>query len=273
MERKTVGTLMKENRRDGMKTAAVAMAVILYAGVLIFTAVHNYNLFTQGLKPDEQIFGIFALLCLEGAAIFLPIAIHFWLAPGPQRMVGYILYGIEFTIIIGNTLIDAMRNSGNVAPDWLSMYGSLISPITPITIGVGIALLFLLDPAKKIHDAAMAAKAASIDAMALEMRAAADSDEVNEHVRQQAQEHTRVAVGMAPSALQLPAPKPRPTAVTVLNAEKPYSITASKAAPVTDWSMQLLDLPLEQREDLIERLQRYKAGNGTGEDKADLKGK
>jgi hypothetical protein len=240
----TMGELMRAQRRDAVKAAAMFMAVVLYGAVLIYTGVHNFNLISRTVAPDQQLFAITALLCLEGAAIFLPLAIHFWFAPGPQRMVGYILYTVNFTIVIVNTILDAINNRADAIPAWLGLYATFILPATPIIIGVGIAFIFLLDPSKKIHDARAAAEAASMDAMALHMREAANRDDVNEAIQLAAMKDMREATsrvtGVRP--LELPAPdtkavvaevpakrtrssprpssrKPRPTEVVLLNAE------------------------------------------------------
>jgi hypothetical protein len=173
---------MRSQRRDALRGAAMFMAVLLYAAVLIYTGVHNYNLMSRTVPADKQLFAMTALLCLEGAAIFLPLAIHFWLAPGPQRMVGYVLYGVNFAIVIANTILDAISQRAQVMPEWLTMYATFILPATPIVVGLGVSMIFLLDPSKKIHDARAAAEAASLDAMALRMREAADLPEVNEAI-------------------------------------------------------------------------------------------
>ncbi len=175
----TIGDLMHTQKRDAMRATAIFMAVLLYAAVLIYTGVHNYNLATRTLPADQQVFGLIALICLEGGAIFLPLATHFWLAPGPQRMVGYVLYGTNFGIVIMNTIVDAITNKATAAPEWLTVYATYIFPATPILIGIGVAFMFLLDPSKKLHDAEASAKAAAIDAQALHMREAASGREVN----------------------------------------------------------------------------------------------
>lgn len=205
----TLGDLMRSQRRDALKAAAMFMAVVLYGAALLYTGVHNFNLISRTVAPDQQLFAMTALLCLEGAAIFLPLAIHFWLAPGPQRLVGYLLYAANFTIVVLNTILDALTNRAEAMPDWLQLYATFIVPATPVLIGIGIAFIFILDPSKKIHDARAAAEAASMDAMALHMREAANRDDVNEAIRMAAlkdmQEATSRVVGMRPKAL--PAPK------------------------------------------------------------------
>jgi hypothetical protein len=234
----TMGELMRAQRRDAIKAASMFMAFVLYGAVLIYTGVHNFNLISRTVAPDQQLFAITALLCLEGASVFLPLAIHFWFAPGPQRLVGYVLYAANFTIVIMNTVLDAISNRAATMPEWLSLYATFVLPATPIVIGVGIAFIFLLDPSKKIHDARAAAEAASMDAMALHMREAANRDDVNEAIQIAAvkdmQEATSRITGVRP--LELPAPtkaaispkrtraaterKPRPTEVVVLNADR-----------------------------------------------------
>jgi hypothetical protein len=226
-----MGEIMRAQRRDAIKSAAMFMAVVLYGAVLIYTGVHNFNLISRTVSADQQLFAITALLCLEGASIFLPIAIHFWFAPGPQRMVGYLLYAVNFTIVIMNTILDAINNRADMMPEWLRLYATFFLPATPIVIGVGIAFIFLLDPSKKIHDARAAAEAASMDAMALHMREAANRDDVNAAIQQAAvkdmQEATSRITGVRPvapvkrpRALPDASRKPRPTEVVVLNAER-----------------------------------------------------
>jgi hypothetical protein len=245
----TMGEIMRAQRRDAMKSAAMFMAVVLYGAVLIYTGVHNFNLISRTVAADQQIFAMTALLCLEGASIFLPLAIHFWLAPGPQRMVGYLLYAVNFAIVITNTILDAINNRADAMPDWLRMYATYFLPATPIVIGVGIAFIFLLDPSKKIHDARAAAEAASMDAMALHMREAANRDDVNAAIHEAAvkdmQEATSRIIGVRPA--QLPPGrtraksastakgaaerKQRPTEVVVLNSsQKDFPRLAKPAA-------------------------------------------
>lgn len=206
----TMGELMRSQRRDAVRAAAMFMAIVLYGAVLIYTGVHNFNLISRTVAPDQQLFAITALLCLEGASVFLPLAIHFWLAPGAQRMVGYVLYAVNFAIVIVNTVLDAMTNRSAEIPDWLRLYAMFILPATPIIIGVGIAFIFLLDPSKKIHDARAAAEAASMDAMALHMRQAADRPEVNEAIHSAAVKDMHDATIRVTGARipRLPAPKP-----------------------------------------------------------------
>ncbi len=235
----TLGEIMREQRRGAMRATAMFMAVVLYGAVLIYTGVHNFNLISRTVAVDQQVFAIVALLCLEGASIFLPLATHFWFAPGPQRLVGYVLYAVNFSIVIVNTVLDAINNRADAMPEWLRMYATYFLPATPIVIGVGIAFIFLLDPSKKIHDARAAAEAASMDAMALHMREAANRDDVNEAIQIAAvkdmQEATSRITGVSPADLaparkalkppaSTPASKPLPqrkppTEVVVLNAE------------------------------------------------------
>jgi hypothetical protein len=179
----TLGELMGSQRRDAIRASAMFMAIVLYVAVLVYTGVHNFNLMSRTVAPDQQLFAMTALLCLEGASIFLPLAIHFWLAPGPQRMVGYVLYGANFFIVILNTILDAITNRSQSAPEWLTMYATFILPAAPVLIGVGIAFIFLLDPSKKIYDARASAQAASVDAMAIQMREAANRPDVNEAIQ------------------------------------------------------------------------------------------
>jgi hypothetical protein len=134
------------------------------------------------------------------------------------------LYGINFAIVITNTILDAITIRAEVMPEWLRLYAMFILPTTPIVIGVGIAFIFLLDPSKKIHDARAAAAAASMDAMAIHMREAANRNDVNEAIQVAAARDMREATIRVTGAKvpQLPAPRSQSrkrSGVVVMGAE------------------------------------------------------
>jgi hypothetical protein len=81
-----------------------------------------------------------------------------------------------------------------------------------VLIGLGVAFIFLLDPSKKVHDARAAAEAASLDAMALHMREAANRPDVNAAIQVAAVKDMQdAAVRVTGVALpELPAPKKMP---------------------------------------------------------------
>jgi hypothetical protein len=204
----TLGELMRAQRRDAVRAFAVFLAVVLYAAVLVYTGVHNFNLLSRTVPPDQRFFAIIALLCLEGAAVFLPLAIHFWLAPGPQRLVGYILYGLNFAVVMLNTVLDAFTQRAEQLPDWLQLYAAFVLPASPVFIGIGIAFLFLLDPSKKLHDARAAAQAASMDALALHMREAANRPDVNAALQQAALKDVQATTSQVTGLRVLPKTAP-----------------------------------------------------------------
>ncbi len=121
-----------------------------------------------------------------------------------------VLYGTNFAIVIFNTILDAITQRAQGIPEWLQMYATFILPATPIVVGLGVAFIFLLDPSKKIHDARAAAQAASVDAMALHMREAANRPDVNQAIKLAAvkdmQEATVRVTGI--KMPELPGPKP-----------------------------------------------------------------
>jgi hypothetical protein len=124
-------------------------------------------------------------------------------------MVGYVLYGVNFAIVIANTILDAVMQRAQTVPEWLLMYATFILPATPVLIGLGVAFIFLLDPSKKVHDARAAAEAASLDAMALHMREAANRPDVNAAIQVAAVKDMQdAAVRVTGVALpELPAPR------------------------------------------------------------------
>lgn len=210
-EKTTVGHLMASNSRDSMKSLAVVFAVILYAAVIVYTGIHNYNLFRATLPEDQQMFALISLACLEGAAVFLPLAIHFWLSPGVQRNIGYLFYVVNFAIVIANAVLDSTLNKHGEMPQWLNLYGSLIAPATPVLIGVCIALLFLTDPSKQAHDVKVTARAAAIKAHSIRLRDHLQGEDVeaivDESASRDAKQLTGHLLGVDTGALQLSASK------------------------------------------------------------------
>lgn len=175
----SLGEIMQSQKRNAMKGVALVLALALYAAGIVYTGVHNFNLLSKGLGQDQQLFAGVALLCLEGGAVFLPLAIHFWLAPGGQRTVGYILYGANFFIVVLNTIADYMTHNATTLPGWLGVYAMFVIPATPIMIMVGIAAMFVLDPSKQAHDITSAVLAARQKAVAQAMIDAANRPEIN----------------------------------------------------------------------------------------------
>lgn len=274
-ETKTIGDLMNDQRRNAMRGLSLVMALVLYGAVILYTGVHNFNLFRRTLPADQQLFAALVLLCLEGAAVFLPLAIHFWLAPGPQRTVGYIWYALNFGLVIGNTILDSMLNLSQTIPDWLQVYANFVAPATPIFIGVGVALMLLLDPSKKIHDAMASAQAATIDATAVQMREMANNPEVNAMVTTAAHRNMLQVVGATSGqnwfGNALPGVQSKPAQTVQFAAQPPVAVLQDSEGDEIDRAAQAAGVDRETAERLIAALQqdpKATARKGRGQTKA-----
>lgn len=258
----TIGQIMNDQKRASIRALAVVLSIILYGAVLLYTGIHNFNLFTRVLPPDQKLFAVIVLVCLEGAAVFLPLAIHFWLMPGAQRMVGYMLYGVNWLIVVANTVLDSSFATHAEIPSWLAMYAQYVAPAAPIVIGGGIAMLYLLDPSKALHDAVSAAQAATISATAIQMRQLAAGDDVNAAVRVAAGASLReIVAGAIGGTMQ-----PKPVDVLTLAAAPDVAAFVEPAASPNGFAAALVAAGISEDEALALILER--AGQGASVPKA-----
>jgi hypothetical protein len=91
----TVGDLMQEARRRAFRSLVLFLGIAAYAVALIYAGVHNYALLTRGVPPELIIFALLGLFGLEISAIALPLAVHFWTAPGLHRIAALAFYAVD----------------------------------------------------------------------------------------------------------------------------------------------------------------------------------
>jgi hypothetical protein len=206
----TVGDLMQEARRRAFRSLVLFLGIAAYAVALIYAGVHNYALLTRGVAPELIIFALLGLFGLEISAIALPLAVHFWTAPGLHRIAALAFYAVDALLLFGNSILDFHLNAGLALPAWMDLYLRYIAPATPLVVGAMWATLFILDPANRLRDVEMEMAAAARLALAARIAEAARAAEVNEIVeaaaRQMAMELAARAVGRP---VRLP-PAPRP---------------------------------------------------------------
>ncbi|WP_322794727.1 hypothetical protein [Thermoflexus sp.] len=204
----TVGDLMSEAKRRAFKALAIFLGLVVYAGMLLYAGVHNYALFTRGLREDLVIFALLGLFTLEVSAVGLPLAIHFWTAPGVHRIAALAFYLADLMLLGGNAILDFHLNAGLPLTPWMALYLNFIAPATPLLVGLMWSVLFILDPANRIRDMEMELAAAARIALANRIAEAARAADVNAIVEGAAQAMARDlvarAVGRAPrSALPI----------------------------------------------------------------------
>ncbi|WP_448600912.1 hypothetical protein [Thermoflexus hugenholtzii] len=216
----TVGDLMGEAKRRAFKALAIFMGIAVYAGMLLYAGVHNYSLFVRGLREDLVIFALLGLFTMELSAVGLPLAIHFWTAPGVHRIAALAFYLADLALLAGNAVLDFHLNAGLPLTPWMRLYLDFMAPATPLLVGLMWSVLFILDPANRIRDMEMELAAAARMALANRIAEAAKAADVNEIVEGAAREMARDLVARAVGR------PPRP-----LTAAKP---SANGAAPEPD---------------------------------------
>jgi hypothetical protein len=156
---------MKENSRRALKGLAVTLSLIVYLAGLVYAGVRSYSLFARTVEPELLPLAVLGIIALEVSALALPLAVHYWTAPGPQRLAALGFYLIDLGLIIANAVLDAAHHSGTLLPGFLQVYGVYAVPALPVACMVGWALIWALDPASREHDMAASVRAATHEAL------------------------------------------------------------------------------------------------------------
>ena len=204
-----IKTAMQDHGRGALRGFAVALSLIVYAAALVYAGVRSYDLFARTLPPDMLSLAMLGIVALEVTALALPLAIHFWTAPGQQRMIAFGFYGVDMALIIANSILDAAQNAGTILPGFMQWYGVFAVPGLPVFCMIGWALIWMTDPTTREHDLRAAVKAATREALygrIVEETAAADiTEEVQAAARAQVREIVGETLTRAPRQLQAPA--------------------------------------------------------------------
>ena len=162
------------------KILALVGAALAYSGAVIYGDI----MFLQTVHVAFPTSGIFGSLAIAGAlvtalsALVLPVALHWWLAPGLQFVWGIIFWALDIAALALNSILAFQAASGGVLDPFIETWRAW-SPATPMLAVVGWGLVFLLDPSHKERHARAELEADQIDAYAERLRAAAKSPEVS----------------------------------------------------------------------------------------------
>lgn len=182
---------MKSRNVTALKMVAIALAALTYAGAVVYGDIQFLQVMDKAFPSD----GLMRALAMAGAvmtavsALTLPIALHWWFAPGLQ-----FLWGIAFWVLdiaaLGLNAILAYQVAGGHVADGLGVWQTL-SPATPLLAVIGWGIAFLLDPSQKERHAVAEMQADQIDTYATQMRQAAKSEEVYQEILTAAKMHAR----------------------------------------------------------------------------------
>jgi hypothetical protein len=200
---------MQNLSRQALKGLAVTLSLIIYLAGLVYAGVRSYSLFAATIAPDLLPLAVLGIVALELTAVGLPLAIHYWTAPGAQRLAAMGFYVLDLGLIVGNSVLDAAHQSGTLLPGFMQGYGTYAVPALPVVCMVGWALLWALDPSSREHDMVASVRAATHEALMSQIAKAAEAVDITEAVELAAGEAARALVGetlgRAPRQAALPA--------------------------------------------------------------------
>jgi hypothetical protein len=197
----TIGDIATSSSHDAWRTLAFVASVIVYIGMVGYTALHNWSLLTRGLASDKALLAAVGIVGLEINAVALPLALHFWFYSPLQRTVGLAFYGLDIALVIFNVIVDYATVTAEALPAWLVAYLLYVVPATPIIAAVGWSFLWLLDPGQRERAMIETMKAATREKLAdkiLESARDADLNSFAESVAQtMASDIVRATLGSA----------------------------------------------------------------------------
>ncbi len=182
---------MNSRNEQALKRIAIALAALTYAGAVVYGDIQFLSIMNKAFPID----GVLRALAMAGAvmtaasALTLPLALHWWFAPGLQFLWGIVFWVLDILALGLNAILAYQIAEGHVDP--LLATWQTFSPATPLLAVIGWGLAFLLDPSQKARHARAEMEADQIDTYAEQMRQAAKSDEVYQEILTAAKLHAR----------------------------------------------------------------------------------
>jgi hypothetical protein len=231
----SIGEILNEGRTTAVRNVVIGIGAFFLLAALVYTGIHNYNLFARYLPADQKLFALIPVILIEGSVIAFIVGSFVWFGFGTQKLLAQIFGWVLFAVAGANTLIDSIYQAAENAPEWLGIYAFWVLPVTPVVVAAMWKLIFDTDPRKRAMDAKMAMRGAIEESMyKARMRAlgqgGAHSGALDEYGAAVDRALADLIRGSSP---QLPAGTPAPTAQ--MAAEKPEAAKldsgAGEAAP------------------------------------------
>lgn len=228
----TIHSALRDNKRRALAGIAIFLGLIAYVGGLLYAGVRSFDLFAKSIPADLLPLAVVGVLVLEVNAIALPLALHFWTAPGAQRISALSFYILDLTLIAGNAVLDAAHNAGTILPTFIEAYGTYGLPVLPILGMATWAVLWALDPSSREHDMTAAVRAATHEAFLAQIAEEAKAVDITLEVQRAAAEHARAVVRETLGAGRRPAllSSTSPDAESASNDEQVQPVPVAKRA-------------------------------------------
>jgi hypothetical protein len=151
-----MGDFMQKSKMSGAKGIVAALVVIFLLIGVIYTGIHNFNLFAHGLPAEQKVFALIPVILLEGSILLALAGSFVWFSGGAQKIFATAFGWVLFLVVAANTIVDSLLNSngstGQPLPDWLTVYSTFFMFATPVAVMAAWKLILDLDPAKKKLD-------------------------------------------------------------------------------------------------------------------------
>jgi len=228
---KSIGAQMQNGRANAIKNLAQGAGLIVYIGMICYSAVHNWRLLSAGIAPEMLIWAAVGVIGLELTALALPLALHFWTFAPMQRLAAFAFYALDLALIFANVVLDyALVSSGAPLPGWLTVYKFYALPASPVLAGLGWSLLYMLDPSQRERAMAETLRAATRESLAGRIAEAAKGADISQAVDSAAGQLARDIVSQtlgisAPPPQRRPATNQTPAGLVYHNAESEAAFT------------------------------------------------
>lgn len=161
---------MESRNTHALKQLSLFAAAAVYAGAVIYGDIMFLTVMASAF-PD----GILGALAMAGAvmtaasALILPLALHFWFAPGTQFIAGILFWVVDIVVLALNSMLAyAIATNSGMLATWAEF-----APATPLLAVFGWGVMFLLDPSHKLRHAQIELEADLIDIHTEQLRIAA----------------------------------------------------------------------------------------------------
>lgn len=161
---------MNNRNSQALKQTAVVLAALTYAFAVVYGDVMFLSVvgtaFPRGTILEPLAYA--GAIVTAVSALVLPIALHWWFAPGLQFIGGVMFWFVDIAALVLNSMLAYQIASGAV--DGTMHVWQIMAPATPMLAVLGWGILFLLDPSHRLRHAIAELEADQVDIYAQRLR-------------------------------------------------------------------------------------------------------
>lgn len=176
--------MVKQMNQDAIKGFIIFFFGLAYVvgigyGELMFLQIVS-KIFPSGAAGG---FAMIGAVVAGITALGMPIALHWWFAPGAQFLAGVLFYMVDLAMIGANAMLSYQIASGGPI-DPLFLKWREFCPATPIFCVAGLALVFSFDISHKLRHAQTAIRTVQIERVARGMEQGMNTQEAQQYLAQ-----------------------------------------------------------------------------------------